>query len=77
MEILNNVKSFRDFIMFEYKSENTAKNYSGAVALFLNHFKDIKEPKEIAADQIIRYLLKFDNLSTRRNSHSAIKLLLS
>ena len=31
MEILNNVKSFREFIMFKYKSENTAKNYGSAL----------------------------------------------
>ncbi len=74
MEILNNVKSFRQFIMFKYKSENTAKNYGSAVASFLAHFKHLKEPKEINADQIIGYLMQFENLSTRRNNHSAIKL---
>lgn len=74
MEILNNVKSFRDFIMFKYKSENTAKNYGSAVASFLAHHKDLKEPKDINADQVIAYLMQYDNLSTRRNTHSAIKL---
>ena len=74
MEILNNVKSFRDFIMFKYKSENTAKNYGSAVTSFLSHYKDLKEPKDINADQIISYLMQYDNLSTRRNAHSAIKL---
>lgn len=74
MEILNNVKSFRDFIMFKYKSENTAKNYGSAVASFLANFNDLKEPKDINSDMIIGYLMKFDNLSTRRNAHSAIKL---
>lgn len=74
MEILNNVQSFREFIMFKYKSENTAKNYGSAVASFLSHYSHLKEPKEINADQIIKYLLTFENLSTRRNAHSAIKL---
>lgn len=74
MEILNNVNSFREFIRFKYKSENTAKNYGNAVSLFLNYFKEFKEPKDINADMIIKYLLRFDNLSTRRNAHSAIKL---
>lgn len=74
MEILNNVKSFREFIMFKYKSENTAKNYGSALAFFLSHFKDLKEPKDINADMIIKYLMRYDNLSTRRNAHSAIKL---
>lgn len=74
MEILNTVKLFREFILFKYGSENTAKNYCQAVSLFLNHFKDRAEPKAVNADEIIQYLLKFENLHTRRNAHSAIKL---
>lgn len=74
MEIINNVKSFRQFIMFKYKSENTAKNYGSAVTHFLSHFNECKEPKDINADMIIGYLMQYDNLSTRRNAHSAIKL---
>lgn len=74
MEILNNVKSFRQFILFKYRSENTAKAYGSAVASFLAHHSELKEPKDINADQIIAYLMKYDNLSSRRNAHSAIKL---
>ena len=72
--IINVVKSFREFILFKYKSENTAKNYGSAVASFLSHYNVEKEPKDINADMIINYLMQFDNLSTRRNNHSAIKL---
>ena len=72
--IINAVKSFRGFIMFKYKSQNTAKNYGSAVISFLSHYSGEKEPKDINADMIINYLMQFDNLSTRRNNHSAIKL---
>lgn len=74
MEILNNVKSFREFIMFKYKSFATAKNYGSAVATFLSYFKHKDEPKDVNADEIIKYLLQYQNLSSRRNAHSAIKL---
>lgn len=74
MEILNNVKSFREFIMFKYKSFATAKNYGSALTIFLSYFKHKDEPKDVNADEIIKYLLKFENLSSRRNAHSAIKL---
>ena len=73
-EIVNAVKSFRDFIMFKYKSENTAKNYGSAVANFLSAFPNVSRPSDINADMIINYLMQYDNLSTRRNAHSAIKL---
>lgn len=73
-DIRNAVKSFHDFIMFKYKSANTAKNYGSAVTSFLVAFPDVSRPADINADQIITYLLKFQNLSTRRNAHSAIKL---
>lgn len=72
-EIVNAVKSFREFIMFRYKSENTAKNYGSAVALFLSKH-NVSRASDITADEIIKYLLEFQNLSTRRNAHSAIKL---
>lgn len=72
--ISNTVKSFRQFIMFKYKSEATAKNYGSAVASFLSYYREEKDPKEINADQIICYLMQYENLSTRRNAHSAIKL---
>ena len=72
-ETVKVVKSFRDFIMFKYKSEATAKNYGSAITLFLNKH-EVSRPSDINADQIIKYLLDFENLSTRRNAHSAIKL---
>lgn len=73
-EIVKAVKSFREFIMFKYKSENTAKNYGSAIAHFLSKHPEVSRPSDITADQIITYLLQYTNLSTRRNSHSAIKL---
>lgn len=73
MDIVNEVKQFRDFIMFRYSSENTAKNYGSAVASFLGSLK-ASRTSDIGKDEIIQYLLKFKNLSTRRNAHSAIKL---
>lgn len=72
--IINAVKSFREFILFKYKSENTAKNYGSAIASFLSYHSNEKEPKDINSDMIIKYLMQFENLSTRRNNHSAIKL---
>jgi integrase/recombinase XerD len=73
-EIVNATKSFQDFIRFKYKSENTAINYGAAVSKFLSSFPEVSRPSDINADMIINYLLKYDNLSTRRNAHSAIKL---
>ena len=73
-EIVNVVKSFREFIMFKYKSFATAKTYGSAVALFLSKHPLINRPIDITADQIIKYLLSYENLSSRRNAHSAIKL---
>lgn len=73
-EIVNAVKSFQDFIMFKYKSEATARAYGSALALFLSKHPDVSRPADINADQIIAYLMQYQNLSTRRNAHSAIKL---
>lgn len=73
-EIVNAVKSFQDFIMFKYKSKSTAKNYGSAVASFLSAHPKISRPVDITADEIIKYLLGYENLATRRNAHSAIKL---
>lgn len=73
-EIVNTVKSFREFIMFKYKSENTAKNYGSGVAHFLGSFSEVSRASDINSDMIIKYLMQFENLSTRRNAHSAIKL---
>lgn len=73
-EIVNAVKSFREFIMFKYKSFATAKNYGSAVATFLSKHSHISRPSDITAEQIIKYLLTYENLSSRRNAHSAIKL---
>lgn len=45
--ISNAVKSFRQFIMFKYKSENTAKNYGSAVAsLNLQEWLDKQKKQE-------------------------------
>jgi len=73
MEIINNVKRFREYLMYCNSSPNTAENYGSAIASFLSHFSYLKEPKEITAQMIIEYCLKFDSLYTRRNAHSAIK----
>lgn len=73
-QIVEAVKSFRAFIMFKYKSEATAKNYGSAVAHFLSKHPEVSRATDINADQIIKYLIQYDNLSTRRNAHSAIKL---
>lgn len=65
---------FREYIMYKYDSKNTSDAYVSAVGVFLNHFKEKSEPKEINADEVIKYLMDIPNLHTRRNSHSAIKL---
>ncbi|HLF52776.1 tyrosine-type recombinase/integrase [Flavobacterium sp.] len=70
----NAVDQFRDFIRFRSGSENTAKHYGNAVFTFLKYFENVTRHTDITADQIIQYLLRFENLSTRRNAHSAIKL---
>jgi len=72
MDFVNEVKSFREFIMNIYDSNNTANGYGSAVLSYLFHFK--KRPQDITAQEIIQYCLRFENLSTRRNIHSAIKL---
>lgn len=74
MEVLNTLNRFREFIMFKYNSANTADAYCSAVGVFLNHFKERAEPKDINADEIIAYLMTIHNLHTRRNAHSAVKL---
>ena len=70
----NAVDQFRDFIRFRSGSENTEKHYGNAVFTFLKYFENVTRHTDITADQIIQYLLRFENLSTRRNAHSAIKL---
>ncbi len=71
-EIRNEQKLFREYIMAKYDSVNTADAYVPCIGKFLGHFKC--RPKDITADEIIRYLLTYDNLNSRRNNHSAIKL---
>lgn len=73
-EIVNTVKLFQEFILFKYKSKNTAKNYGSAITSFLFAHKEISRATDINANMIIKYLMQFENLSTRRNNHSAIKL---
>lgn len=55
--IANEVKRFREFIMFKYKSENTAKNYGSAVALFLSKF-DVPRPKDINIESPLEQLVR-------------------
>lgn len=74
MEILKNVNLLRDYIMLKYQSHNTAKNYCGALTMFLVHFKDYPEPKAVSDEKIIDYLLQIPGHSNRRTHHSAIKL---
>lgn len=72
--IVNAVKEFRDYILYQSGSESTAKNYGSAVASFLAAFPDASRPADISAEDIVIYLLThFPNLSSRRNAHSAIK----
>lgn len=73
MEIRKNVERLREFIMFKYGSENTAKNYCSALEKFLYHFKEYPEPKSISDDLIIKYLLSIPGRRNRCTHHSAIK----
>lgn len=75
MDIGNTIKLFQEFIMYKYGSQNTADAYGSAVKTFLYHFNSkVESPKEISADMIISYLMRFNTNATRRNNHSAIKL---
>ena len=74
MEILKNIQLLRDYIMLKYQSHNTAKNYCGALAMFLHHFKEYPEPKALSDEKIITYLLGIPGHSNRRTHHSAVKL---
>jgi len=74
MEIIKNVQLLRDYILLKYQSENTAKNYCGALTMFLAYFKDYPEPKAVSDEKIINYLLQIPGHSNRRTHHSAVKL---
>lgn len=56
-----------------YNSENTHKAYMNAVSLFLNEFKDFREPKEIPTDKIKEWLLKSQTINTRKHKLCAVK----
>lgn len=71
-EIRNEMKLFREYIMYKYDSKSTADAYVPCIGKFLGSFN--RAARDITATEIISYLLTFDNLNSRRNNHSAIKL---
>lgn len=57
----------------KYNSENTHKAYENAVSLFLNEFKNFREPKEIPTDKIKEWLLQSQTINTRKHKLCAVK----
>lgn len=57
----------------KYNSENTHKAYENAVSLFLNEFKNFREPKEIPTDKIKEWLLRSQTINTRKHKLCAVK----
>jgi integrase/recombinase XerD len=57
----------------KYNSTETRKNYKSAVNVFLNYFKEYREPKEIPTDKIKEWLLQANTINTRKHRLCAVK----
>jgi len=57
----------------KYPSKATQENYISGVALFLNNFKEEKEPKAISTDKIKQWLLSCKNENSRNHKLCAVK----
>ena len=57
----------------KYDSPYTVGNYISCVRLFLEHFKNYREPKEIPTDSIKEWLLEAQTLNTRKQRLCAVK----
>lgn len=70
---VNPVESLLNYCELRKFSEDTKRNYSGALKMFLGKFKG-KRPFEISDDEIEKYLLEIPGRSNRCTHHSTIKL---
>jgi site-specific recombinase XerD len=75
MNIPKYIESFRNDLQLKYYSENTIKNYSCQVEVFLKHFQnEFTEPAKINEAAIKKYLLQFKTRNTLCHALSALKL---
>lgn len=58
----------------KYNSKSTLASYGRCVYLFLSHFSEYREPKEIPTMEIKTYLLNFKTLNTRKQNLCAIRM---
>lgn len=73
MNVKNWIKKYEVDVKSKSNSEATLRNYRRCLYLFLNHFKNYKEPKEIPTLEIKKYLLTFKTLNTRKQNLCAIR----
>ena len=77
MNIGRYVKMYSEDLRFKNYSENTIKNYSAQVGLFLAYFnKTATKPSEIPERKIKEWLMLANTINSRKHRISAVKLLL-
>lgn len=57
----------------KYQSMNTRKTYKHCISVFLIHFSNYREPKEIPTQEIKEWLLTFDTINTRKQMLCSVK----
>jgi site-specific recombinase XerD len=75
MNIGKYIQQYSDDLRLKNYAENTIKNYSSQVELFLKHFEPVAtKPSEISEKQIKGWLLESNTINSRKHRISAIKL---
>lgn len=78
MNIPKYIQMYRKDLELKYYSENTIKNYSCQVEVFLKHYdKEFTEPSKINEEAIKNWLLQFKTRNAMCHSISALKLFYS
>jgi integrase/recombinase XerD len=72
MDIRKWSEKYSTDIRLKYASKNTQENYASCVSVFLNRFKDYREPKEIPIDEIKKWLLEAKTINTRKHRLCAL-----
>lgn len=72
MDIRKWTEKYSTDIRLKYASKNTQENYASCVSVFLNRFKDYREPKEIPTDEIKKWLLEAKTINTRKHRLCAL-----
>lgn len=75
MNIGKYIQQYSEDLRLKNYADNTIKNYSSQVELFLKHFEPIAtKPSEISEKQIKNWLLEANTINSRKHRISAVKL---